>query len=261
MVKHQYSHVNYRPGGGGRKTFKGAGKRKRTINVKPSNLQPVYRALASSGVPVQQVVKMRYTNQSSMELNTNGTTVTNLKYRASNIDEVIVDTALTQPLGHTQWKGYYHDYVVLGSRITIIAVPQKLMYVPTAAGKENRAGYMIALQRSGGDSASATIEDMVNQGGTQLQVSHPEDQRKIVLRSKYNAARFWKTDDPAGESGLVHAFDAVPPTPAAGDKYVYYHLAARKLKADGVNETIKIDFAFIIDYLVMCKNPITKVAS
>ncbi len=71
------------------------------------------------GFPKSRLVKMRYVEALTLDPAAGGV-LAKYTYSANNIFDPSVTAAGHQPLGHDQWAAFYNDYVVLGSKITVI---------------------------------------------------------------------------------------------------------------------------------------------
>jgi len=203
--------------------------------VNTSRLQPLYRSLALNGNPQSRVVNLRWAERASITPAASGATTwwTGINACAAGLPQA---GTTHQPRGHNELSAIYKKYVVLGARCTVIFCPTLNL---TAALPES-----IVMLKLSDDVATGNVDSNVELGALQYApVSHSNVSHRI-MRSKYNASKWWAIKDARNEATLCSDFGAAPAS------NVYFTIGVAT--ASGTSNLNPVDILVVVDYIIHC---------
>lgn len=195
--------------------FRRYGKRRTFRRIGNSYRQTRQNAV---GFSRSQIVKLRYVQQ--VALNPVASTSAYIIWRANDIqlpNETasggVATTSNHQPYGYDQWAQIYNDYVVIGSKITISALPPNSTNGAASAGD-------LALFLSDSATAYTNSYTQIETGRAVFkQLAALGSSGRVILRKGFGAKKFWNLANLKDNITRVGAAVGASPNEKA-----YYHL-------------------------------------
>lgn len=225
---------------GKRRTFKRTGRRVATRQNR----------LAFS---LSQVVKLRYCQQVS--LNPNADSGAYIVFSANGPQSINISnstgvsfTSAHQPYGWDQWTAIYNDYVVLGSKLRVSAVP------PNQSSTASGSGMIVALLSDSPSPYTVTtsagaLAAMETGRAAFKQMSANSSSSPTVIRKHFSAKKFWNVTNL--KDNIVRLGASVTATP---NEQAYYHLAF--FTNDESVTTSAGPYCWVtIDYIILFSGP------
>lgn len=214
-----------------------ARKPKRIVTVNRSNLQGTFRAMRG-GVPGQQIVPLRWAQ--TVSLASVQATGGWLSFVANSMTPYPT-SAGHQPMGWDQWAAFFNSYVVLMSRMTVSVLPKVNESVATPQGP------LVCVLKTADAASSGDVHTAIENGSAQYAMftnSGTSMGRKVVLRSKYNARKYFHVQNPRDDDSLTAT------TAAAPTNLVHWGIGLQN--ADSSDTTLKtIYFTVVIELFVL----------
>lgn len=220
---------------GGRKVPRVLGKKVVTkYTTLPQRRAKIFRA--PIGFPTSRLVRMRYVENYSLNPALPGL-MAQYVFRCNSIFDPNETGTGGQPLGHDQWSVFYNKYVVVGSKITVVA----------QGGGSSGSGSVPVYTGIKRDLDGAIDADYrrLKEQGSMARVWQPLGDAKLKMNSYFSCKKHF---------GIANVKDGVDrygalfgANPIDQMRFVHYYQAQDR--ASSVSPTV---FTATIDYLVLC---------
>jgi len=200
------------------------------------------------GFPTSRVVKLRYAVNFVMDSAGSPAPLNFSLISANNINSPAnssVDPMLLRPLGYDQWKVFYRNFVVVGSKCKFTATYDST----TAGGKAINVGILLR-DNSSQLIAQDTIASLITQGKAKWRTLQPVNNGNLVRLSQSFSPKKWfnitNIKDNYEDLGGVLAATESPVSPTKQCNYMIW-----VMPADASTDIQPVNFTCTVDYLVL----------
>lgn len=197
----------------------------------------VRKGMHPKGFPAQQVVKLRYVDHVSLDAAATATAFH--RFNATGIFDPDITGTGHQPYLRDEWQLFYNHYVVLGSKISIQAMPNTT---------SNQAGMVLGIYLSDDTTTASTFLSLVEKGQTHYKMVPQGRQTVTKLDYKFSTKEYFNVEDVKDNLDRLGAGIGSDPTDNAVFNIFYSAV-------DGSANPASIDVLVTIDYIVSFSEP------